>query len=117
VTDPVKRGVVFNHREITPGPWTMNATPHPQNVKPVIRVSEEEPIIMIDSDPETSHALPNPVKHVGREVVPASFAVLVCKNCNKYPLDHFEVAMFPHMSEGWCSLKCWQACLARKCCG
>lgn len=115
MTDPVKRRAVFNHREITPGPFTTNDIPVPPPVQPVLPVSEEEPIIVIDTDPET-HALPAE-KSESREAVPASLTVLVCKNCNKYPLDHFEVVMFPRMNEGWCSLKCWQACLARKCCG
>lgn len=121
-----KRGAVFNHREITPGPHAINAISHPQTVKPVVRVVEEEPIIVIDTDAMSdeptnpavdSHYPINPAKPVGRNAVPAAFTVLVCKNCSKYPLDHFEVAMFPHMNEGWCSLKCWQACIQRKCCG
>jgi hypothetical protein len=123
VADKVKRGITFNHREITPGKSSVNAISHPQPVKPVVPVTEEpgdEPIIMIDTDPveDAPHlAIPRPAKPPRKDVVPAALTVMVCKNCNKYPLDHFEVAVFPHMNEGWCSLKCWQACLARKCCG
>jgi hypothetical protein len=103
VADKVVRGAAFNPREITPGLSSVNAL-------------ERLPDSKLPDRPEPPK--PNYVKpDERRAVVPAQFCVMICKNCGKYPLDHFEVVLFPFMKEGWCSLKCWQACLARKCCG
>ncbi len=103
MADKVVRGASFNPREITPGPSSVNAL-------------EKRPDFKLPPAPEKP--TPNYVTPgESRAVVPAQFAVMICKNCGKYPLERFEVALFPFMKEGWCSLKCWQACIARKCCG
>ncbi len=98
------RGAAFNPREITPGPSSVNALENSSSNFKLPPPPEKLP---------PNYVQPNE----RRDAVPAQFAVMICKNCSKFPLTRFEVALFPFMKEGWCSLKCWQACLARKCCG